>query len=79
MSELAGPFQMSLPSFTQHLGVLEKAGLVKSHKTGRVRTYQLVPRRLELAQRWLEKQHAHWSQRLNQLDAYLETLKEKKG
>ena len=43
VSELARPFVMALPTVTQHLGVLEKAGLVTSHKEGRVRTYQLIP------------------------------------
>ena len=45
-SELARPFAMALPSFTQHLDVLERSGLVASHKEGRVRTYRLVPKRL---------------------------------
>ncbi|MBI3708131.1 MAG: winged helix-turn-helix transcriptional regulator, partial [Proteobacteria bacterium] len=41
VSELAGPFDMALPSFVEHLRVLEGCGLVRSEKTGRVRTYQL--------------------------------------
>jgi len=49
VSELAEPFDMALPSFVEHLKVLEESGLVRSRKTGRVRTYQLVPRRLKLA------------------------------
>ena len=43
VSELARPFDMALPTIVQHLGVLEKAGIVTSAKAGRVRTYQLVP------------------------------------
>jgi DNA-binding transcriptional ArsR family regulator len=78
VGELARPFKMRLPSFSQHLDVLERAGLVRSRKAGRVRTYHLVPRRLESAQHWLEVQHARWNSRLNQLDNYLETLKEQK-
>ena len=42
VSELAQPFDMALPSFTQHLIVLEDCGLVSSEKTGRVRTYALI-------------------------------------
>ena len=42
VSELAQPFDMALPSFTQHLAVLEECGLVRSRKTGRVRTCQLA-------------------------------------
>ena len=43
VSELARPFKMALPSFVQHLGVLEDCGLVRSKKQGRVRTYTLAP------------------------------------
>ena len=76
VSELARPFDMALPSFTQHLGVLEECGLVRSRKQGRVRTYRLTPQPLNAAQGWLEKRRAHWERRLDRLDAYLETLKE---
>jgi DNA-binding transcriptional ArsR family regulator len=74
--ELARPFGMALPSFTQHLDVLEKSGLVKSRKSGRVRTYALAPRPLRAAERWLSAQRKLWECRLNQLDAYLVTMKE---
>lgn len=74
VSELARPFGMALPSFTQHLGVLEGSGLVKSRKAGRVRTYELVPRRLKVAENWMAKQRSLWEQRLDQLDSYLEEM-----
>ncbi len=77
VSELAAPFDMALPSFVQHMGILEDCGLVNSRKTGRVRTYQLVPKRLKLAEDWMVRQRALWEKRLDQLDAYLITLKEK--
>jgi DNA-binding transcriptional ArsR family regulator len=67
---------MALPSFSQHLDMMEGCGLVKSRKSGRVRTYQIAPRPLKLAERWLERQRAHWEGRLDQLDAYLMKLKE---
>lgn len=70
-SDLARPFAMALPSFTQHLDVLERSGLVTSRKQGRVRTYELVPTRLETAQDWLAGQRDHWTRRLDQLDSYL--------
>jgi DNA-binding transcriptional ArsR family regulator len=76
-SELAAPFAMSLPSFTQHLGVLEKAGVVTSSKTGRVRTYQLSPVALRAADGWLAEQRRLWEQRLDQLDRFLVTVKER--
>ena len=49
VSELAEPFGMALPSFVQHLRVLETSGLVRSTKAGRVRTFQLAPKRLKVA------------------------------
>lgn len=75
-SELAAPFGMSLPSFTQHLGVLERAGLVTSTKQGRVRTYRLAPAGLELVDGWLAQQRRLWERRLDQLDAVVLDLKE---
>ncbi|MEO8674743.1 MAG: metalloregulator ArsR/SmtB family transcription factor [Casimicrobiaceae bacterium] len=79
VSELARPFRMALPSFAQHLDVLEKCGLVRSSKAGRTRTCRLAPRRLAAAERWMEKQRAHWERRLDQLDALLTNLKENKS
>ncbi len=76
VSELAAPFDMALPSFVQHLRVLEGSGLVHSRKTGRVRTYQLAPERLGLAEDWLAGQRSLWEHRLDQLDHYLTELKE---
>lgn len=78
VSELARPFGMALPSFTQHLGVLEGSGLVRSKKAGRVRTYELRPKKLEAVEGWFVKQRAHWEQRLDQLDDYLEEMMEQK-
>ena len=77
VSELAEPFNMALPSFVQHMSVLEGCGLVRSHKEGRVRTYQLAPQRLKLAENWLARQRTIWDKRLDQLDTYLVSLKEK--
>jgi len=76
VSELAGPFKMALPSFLQHLDVLEKSGLVRSTKRGRVRTVRLVPDRLEHAADWLEQQRSIWERRLDQFDAYARRMKD---
>jgi len=73
---LSRPFGMALPSFTQHLSMLEKIGLVKSRKAGRVRTYVIVPRRLRAAESWMTDQRKLWECRLDQLDAYLLAMKE---
>jgi len=79
VSELAAPFDMALPSFVEHLSVLERCGLVRSRKIGRVRIYQLAPGRLRLAEDWLTRQRTLWERRLDQLDAYLIDLKEKQS
>jgi len=76
VSELAHPFQMALPSFIQHLDVLERCGLVSSHKAGRVRTYMLAPQPLQAAGQWMEAQRANWALRLDQLDSFLAQTKE---
>lgn len=76
VSELAEPFEMALPSFVQHMRILEGSGLVRSRKKGRVRTYRLAARRLKLAEDWLSEQRNFWERRLDQLDDYLTTMKE---
>jgi DNA-binding transcriptional ArsR family regulator len=74
--ELARPFRMALPSFLQHLDVLERVGLVKSSKVGRVRRYELSAKPLEEAEGWLAGRRQLWEARLNQLDRYLLEMKE---
>lgn len=77
VSELAAPFDMALPSFVQHLSVLEESRLVKSRKRGRVRTYELSPQRLKLAEDWLAERRRLWEARLDRFDEYVKQLKEK--
>jgi DNA-binding transcriptional ArsR family regulator len=72
VSELARPFEMALPTVVQHLGVLEKAGIVTSSKVGRVRTYQLVPAALDPAAAWLGRQRLPAERRLDRLGAFLD-------
>jgi len=76
VSELAAPFDMKLPSFVQHLSVLEQSRLVKSKKRGRVRTYEIVPTRLKVAEEWLSAQRQLWEARLDRFDKYVKQLKE---
>ena len=76
VSELAEPYDMALPSFLQHLKILESSGLVSSKKVGRVRTYQLAPERLKLAEDWLGRQRNLWERRLDRMEEYLLQLKE---
>jgi DNA-binding transcriptional ArsR family regulator len=74
VSELAAPFDMQLPSFVQHLSVLEQSRLVKSTKRGRVRTYVIVPKRFKVAQDWLSEQRQVWEARLDRFDNYVKQL-----
>ncbi|PZO02986.1 MAG: transcriptional regulator [Hyphomicrobiales bacterium] len=76
VSELARPFEMALPSFLQHLRVLEASGLVITAKTGRVRTCTLRTEPLAAAEDWLEAQRSLWTKRLDQLDAFVLQLKD---
>ena len=74
VSDLAQPFDMALPTFLQHLKVLEECGLVRSKKVGRVRTCHLKPKPLEDAEGWIGAQRTLWTRRLDQLDDYLRQL-----
>ena len=79
VSELAAPFDMKLPSFVQHLSVLEQSRLVKSKKRGRVRTYEIAPERFKVAQDWLTERRQEWEARLDRFDAYVKQLKERES
>src|SRR5262245_47814209 len=79
VSELASPFDMKLPSFVQHLTVLEQSRLVKSKKRGRVRTYELAPERFKLAESWLAEQREMWEGRFDRFDEYVKQLKDKES
>ena len=76
VTELAAPFDMKLPSFVQHLSVLERSRLVRSRKAGRVRTYELAPERFKVAEDWLSARRREWEARLDSFDAYVTHLKE---
>jgi|APFEC2959095171_1045051.scaffolds.fasta_scaffold00053_66 DNA-binding transcriptional ArsR family regulator len=71
VSELAQPLPMTLSAVTQHLKVLEDAGLVKSGKVGRVRTCTLQIAAMAQAERWITERKCFWEQQYDQLEAYL--------
>ncbi|HYF85743.1 metalloregulator ArsR/SmtB family transcription factor [Azospirillum sp.] len=77
VSDLARPFEMALPSFLQHLKMLEDSGLVETRKVGRVRTCTLKPEALAAAESWLETQRNLWTKRLDQLDSLVLDLNER--
>lgn len=71
VSELAKPLDMSLPAVVQHLQVLQASGLVRSEKTGRVRTCRIEPTALRTAEQWIADRRAQWERKLDHLADYL--------
>jgi len=74
ITELAAPHDMALPSFLKHSAKLERAGLIRSRKDGRVRVCTLHPEALAVAETWLDRQRALWKARLDRLDALAQSL-----
>ena len=79
VSELAAPFDMQLPSFVQHLSILEDSRLVKSKKHGRVRTYEIAPERFRVVEDWLTARRKMWEARLDRFDEHVKQLKERES
>lgn len=71
VSQLAEPLPMTLSAVVQHLKILEASGLVKSSKTGRVRTCTLQVQAMTQVERWIAERRRYWEQQYDQLEAYL--------
>lgn len=71
VSDLAAPFSMALPSFMQHLGILEDAGVIVSEKEGRVRTVSLRPGALDVLHLWLGEQRTPAEHQADRLGIHL--------
>jgi DNA-binding transcriptional ArsR family regulator len=80
VSELAEPFDMSLPAVSKHLKVLERAGLIVRGREAQWRPCRIEPRALKEVDDWLERYRRFWEQSFDRLDDYLRELqaKEKK-
>ncbi|MEM6373731.1 MAG: metalloregulator ArsR/SmtB family transcription factor [Pseudomonadota bacterium] len=78
VSELAQGHDMALPSFLKHIDKLERAGVIATHKSGRVRTCHLHPKALAPAQSWLDSEAARWSGAMDRLAAHLDALEKDK-
>lgn len=78
VSALAAPFEMALPSFMKHLSVLERSGVIRSSKLGRVRTCELRPKALSQAERWMVEQRSVWEARTDRMAALAEKLHQEK-
>ena len=76
VSALAEPLDMSLPAVFQHLKILESSGLVRSEKTGRVRTCSIEPAALTRAEGWIASRQMAWERRLDRLGSFLDHTKE---
>lgn len=79
VSELAALFDMQLPSFVQHLSILEQSRLVRSAKSGRVRTYEIELESFKVVEDWLTERRRLWEARLDQFDQYVNQLKAKES
>jgi DNA-binding transcriptional ArsR family regulator len=77
ITDLAVKFHMTLTGMKKHVGVLEKAGLVRTEKVGRVRTCKLGLRGLEEEAAWMERHRQCWASRFDELDKLVEELKQK--
>jgi DNA-binding transcriptional ArsR family regulator len=74
VTDLAKPHRMSLPAISKHLRVLEKAGLVRRQRRGRVHRLKIEARPMQEAQEWIEHYRRFWEESLDRLDTYLKEL-----
>ena len=74
VTELAEPFDMSLPAVSKHLHVLERAGLISRGREAQWRPCRLEAGPIKQVADWTERYREIWEGRLNRLDAYLKTL-----
>jgi DNA-binding transcriptional ArsR family regulator len=79
VSELAEPFQMSLPAVSKHLKVLERAGLITRGRWAQWRPCRLEAGPLKDAADWLEHYRRFWEESFERLDDYLRALQEKEN
>ena len=77
VSELSEPFHMALPSLLKHVRVLEQSGIIRSEKTGRVRTCRIEPGALQATRAWLHEHIAEWEARLDRMEAHIERMKKR--
>jgi DNA-binding transcriptional ArsR family regulator len=74
VSELAKPFDMSLPAVTKHLKVLQRAGLISQSRQAQWRPCKLEAQPLRDVSNWVEQYREFWEQRLDRLEEYLREL-----
>jgi DNA-binding transcriptional ArsR family regulator len=74
VTDLAKPYRMSLPAVSKHLRVLERAGLIRRQRCGRVHQLKLEAKPMKEAQQWVEQYRRFWEKNLESLDDYLKQL-----
>lgn len=77
MNEIVGRMGWNQPVVSKHLGVLKQVGLVLESKQGRFRVYRVNPEQLKLIHDWVHQFEGYWSQQLDQLGEYLDTIQSK--
>lgn len=78
VTELAEPFDISLPAISKHLDILEDAGLILRTKDGRIHRCTLRGTPIQHAIEWLERYHSFWNEKFHRLDAFLEKSAKKR-
>jgi DNA-binding transcriptional ArsR family regulator len=78
VTELAAPFDMSLPAITKHLTVLERAGLITRSRDAQWRPCKLDAKPLQDASNWIQQYRQFWEESFDRLDAYLKELQSEK-
>jgi DNA-binding transcriptional ArsR family regulator len=74
VTELAAPFEMSMPAISKHLKVLEKAGLIDRGREAQTRPSRLNAAALKTAAEWIDEYRKFWEESFDRLDAYLQKL-----
>ncbi len=77
VKELAKPFAMTLPAISKHLKVLERAGLIQRGQEAQWRPCRLRAAPLKKAANWMEQYRQFWEERLDRLEDYLQSIKER--
>ncbi|GAY10951.1 transcriptional regulator, ArsR family [Pseudonocardia sp. N23] len=76
VTELAAPYPMSVQAISQHLGVLERCGLITRGRHRQTRPCRLEPLALEAAMSWIQESRRTWAERMDLLEAHLDRLRE---
>jgi len=77
VTEIAEPFEMTLPAVSKHLKVLERAGLIARGREAQWRPCRLQAGPLKEADEWIERYRRHWEESFDRLDSYLQELQQK--